>query len=1084
MKILKLRFKNLNSLVGEWQIDFTADEYRTEGIYAITGPTGAGKTTILDAICLALYGKTPRLEAINKNSNEIMSRQTAECYSEVIFATSEGIFLCHWGQHRARKKVDGNLLQQRHEISSFTDGKEGQLLEEKSSLVPKMVEEKTGLTFNQFTRSILLAQGNFDTFLKAESDKRAPILEQITGTEIYSQISIAVHERWKIERERLNTLKEHAGSVEILSEEAEHELNTKLHSSIKIEQDTTKKVTLAQKIFQWHQERQKQNLAITQIAENEVHLAQEKEDFSLQKVALEQAQKASKVEPLYTQLNYLENSHKAEHKKLIDSQIHAKEQKSSLKKSTFYTEECTKKLLVTQQEEERLRPLLAKARHLETTIAENLKQVQHAGTRLNDVKRGQDDLEKSIDRTEKEVTALNKHIQQTTDYLEKSTADKILVTELAAIEERLRQIEITVTEGKELRNKLHALDDDAKARQEVLANTAKDIANKTTETNTLKKHITTLKETQKNLLGSENLKSLNQQKDFLFKETQYIVKIIRLEDERQHLIDGKACPLCGATSHPFATEEKPELGPKEVELEEIKQRIAQIEKIDREIQQQTTFLHKEELLLAKATASQEQEIALNKNGEKDRADATKQLDNITATYKKLETTIITTLPHLELSALPADRQSFVADLRNRKALITEGEEKHQSLLLQQQKQKSDLESLKKNHADGALQFIKCGADLAREENTLKINREERSKFSFGAPDLVEKNLATQKNDASYALQKAQGAQTQSQEAIAGTLAIIATTEKNIAAKEQEIGVANNNFSKALVNHGFTDQESFLSARLSPEKLSVLEAYAKELAEKEITLKAKKDEANKQLSILNETPLSAKSMEEDLESLTVITKEHKEIQELLGRFKEQVAMNNRAKDKIAGFQQQLLAQDKEFSSWEELYNIIGSADGKKFRNFAQGLSFEQMVNHANRQLIKMSDRYLLTRDSDPKNPLGLQVIDNYQAGEKRSTKNLSGGESFIISLALALGLSHMASQKVRVDSLFLDEGFGTLDSEALETALTALANLQREDKLIGVISHISSLKERIPTQIEVCRMPGGKSTIQGPGCSKL
>ncbi len=121
-------------------------------------------------------------------------------------------------------------------------------------------------------------------------------------------------------------------------------------------------------------------------------------------------------------------------------------------------------------------------------------------------------------------------------------------------------------------------------------------------------------------------------------------------------------------------------------------------------------------------------------------------------------------------------------------------------------------------------------------------------------------------------------------------------------------------------------------------------------------------------------------------------------------------------------------------------MIGSADGKTYRNFAQGLTFEIMIGHANRQLQKMTDRYLLARDDA--HPLELNVVDTYQAGEIRSTKNLSGGESFIVSLSLALGLSHMAGKNVRVDSLFLDEGFGTLDEESLDTALETLAGLPR------------------------------------------
>jgi len=141
----------------------------------------------------------------------------------------------------------------------------------------------------------------------------------------------------------------------------------------------------------------------------------------------------------------------------------------------------------------------------------------------------------------------------------------------------------------------------------------------------------------------------------------------------------------------------------------------------------------------------------------------------------------------------------------------------------------------------------------------------------------------------------------------------------------------------------------------------------------------------------------------------------------------------------------------------------------------------MVSHANRQLEKMTDRYLLVRDE--LQPLELNVVDNYQAGEIRSTKNLSGGESFIVSLTLALGLSKMASRKVRVDSLFLDEGFGTLDEESLETSLDTLSGLHQDGKLIGIISHVSALKERISSQIHITPVSGGRSSISGPGCTK-
>ncbi len=180
-------------------------------------------------------------------------------------------------------------------------------------------------------------------------------------------------------------------------------------------------------------------------------------------------------------------------------------------------------------------------------------------------------------------------------------------------------------------------------------------------------------------------------------------------------------------------------------------------------------------------------------------------------------------------------------------------------------------------------------------------------------------------------------------------------------------------------------------------------------------------------------------------------------------------------------QGLTGQTSIYEKWVRLNSLIGSADGKKYRNFAQGLTLEIMVSYANNQLARLNDRYLLIRAEDE--PLDLNVVDNYQAGEIRSTKNLSGGETFIVSLALALGLSRMSSRKVRVDSLFLDEGFGTLDEDTLETALTTLAGLRQDGKMIGVISHVGAMKERINTKIIVQPVREGRSILIGAGLHK-
>ncbi|MDQ6974069.1 MAG: AAA family ATPase, partial [Mariprofundaceae bacterium] len=218
MKILDVQFENINALYGKWRIDFTHPDFIQHGIFAITGPTGAGKSTILDAICLALYGRTPRLDKVNQSDNGIMSRKTGHCMAEVLFETKEGQFRCQWAQHRARDSSQGKLQPPKHEIA---DARSKKIIAHKLKDVAQHVESLTGMNFDRFTRSMLLAQGKFASFLQASADHRAPILEQITGTDIYTQLSKEAHRVHAHEKERLTLLEAEMKGVVVLSPEDE-----------------------------------------------------------------------------------------------------------------------------------------------------------------------------------------------------------------------------------------------------------------------------------------------------------------------------------------------------------------------------------------------------------------------------------------------------------------------------------------------------------------------------------------------------------------------------------------------------------------------------------------------------------------------------------------------------------------------------------------------------------------------------------------------------------------------------------------------------------------------------------------------
>jgi exonuclease SbcC len=301
------------------------------------------------------------------------------------------------------------------------------------------------------------------------------------------------------------------------------------------------------------------------------------------------------------------------------------------------------------------------------------------------------------------------------------------------------------------------------------------------------------------------------------------------------------------------------------------------------------------------------------------------------------------------------------------------------------------------------------------------------------------------------------------------------TRKNLITKQEE------RFKQILTDSCFSSSQEFLDARIASQELNLLQELHNKLQRKKAELKALHKDKEIALQLEKARQLTDESAKELKKQIDKLGEEQENFQEKAISAKERLKANSTLKTKSKKQIATIVSQKNVVGRWNRLHMLIGSADGKKFRNFAQGLTFEMMVHHANAHLQTMNNRYILIRDLE--HPLDLNVIDTYQADEIRSTKNLSGGESFLVSLALALGLSKMSSQNVRVDSLFLDEGFGTLDEDALESALDTLAGLRDENKLIGIISHVAALKQRIPLQIEIIPEGNGNSSIKGPGVTR-
>ena len=1078
MRILQIRFKNLNSLNGEWEIDFTHPAFVSDGIFAITGPTGAGKTTILDAICLALFGRTPRLFKITKSSNEIMSRQTAECFAEAVFETQMGRYRCHWSQHRARKKIEGELQVPRHEIA---DADTGKVLETKILEVAKQVESVTGMDFDRFTRSMLLAQGGFAAFLQADSDERAPILEHITGTEIYSQISIKVHERQRIEREKLNLLKAEIAGITILSSEQEAEIRLEVDEKQKQETEITAKLQETDKALAWLKGFHELRTEIKALFEVNEKLSIELEEFKPERERLISAQKAAELEGHYATLAAIRKQQIEDQQSVNNEESRLPELTISVEQKAVALKNVAQSVVSAKETQKKSIPVIQKIRALDHRLADKKKiidieteQCKHTADQISLDKKL---LAQHLQRLE----AARKEMAQIQDYLRVNIHDGRLVSELAGFEEKinnLSSVQQDIARMKESRTKVL---EQMESVKKALASRAGLLAGRKLEMLDIQKNIGRQKKDLKELLNNRLLREYRAEKETLLREMALLRKIFDLESERVRLEDGKPCPLCGSKVHPFTAGHVPQMDETEKKIEILTKHIEKAEHIETEIQILETA--EKQTLKAVVTSEKLEAEAMNeqKNIEKSLQDIAIALEKSNEQCSHLKQSLLTGLQPYGVRDIPdTDITVIVRLLKKRMSNWQEKQEKKgetEKTIAELNGELKRLDAIQETHEKILLEKHAVLNTCKKEfENQ---NLERQNLFGTKNPDAEEARLEKAVDDAQLMEKNARSAWDAARQLYHTVIVQISALKSRIDGRIAEHKSLEESFSELLHTTGFADESQFDAARLIPHDQEKLKSSAKALDDRFAEIQTRIKDREKRLSV----EVGKKMTESGREALELENKALEKALRLkrdeLTRLRYQLTENKKALERIRKKQTLIEAQRKECSRWEQLHTLIGSADGKKYRNFAQGLTFELMIGHANRQLQKLTDRYLLMRDNEQ--PLELNVIDNYQAGDIRSTKNLSGGESFIVSLSLALGLSHMASKNVRVDSLFLDEGFGTLDEDALETALVTLASLYQENKLIGVISHVPALKERISAQIQITPQAGGRSQVSGPGC---
>ena len=963
MRIHTIRLANLNALTGTWEIDLDHPAYN-DNIYALTGPTGAGKTTILDAISLALYGRTPRLARIGKAGNEIMSRHSGTCHAEITFSTRTGRYRSHWSQHRARRKAGGELQNPKHELA---DADSGELLATGLKDVAAAIERLTGMDYQRFTRAMLLAQGDFAAFLRAAPDERAPLLEQITGTEIYSRISIAVHERLRDALEQQRQLATETAGIT--------PLDAATHTAL------TQESAALQKQLAALATRQQQTAAALARAQN--------------------------IAELTAELARLDEQHTA-HQAALARFAPERERLAAAQSAALLDADYARLDTLRRAQQQNSRALAAldeQAPALARTHETANQALTAASARVHSEKQRLAAAQPRWQQTRAYDHTLRHQREQLATLEQRAAAHTAAQTALAAAEK-------------------HA----AAARE----NSARaDVARKKTET-ALAAH-----------LQGRLLREYQTEKENILRELAYHQRIADLEQQRAHLHDGEPCPLCGATEHPYASE----LPAQPDDL------TARLETLDTYIKRAETLGEQHEnaqRALASAREKQQQtENTLALAAEKARNSAV----------------------HAEQHA--ALQQTYAQTLAARQALLANRD--------------PDAEETAQQHAiaeaEAAMEKARDTCQTA--QTAAAANQQQRAQLHA--------RLTAQQQELQTAEQQFAAALGMCSEIAAPSPAGRSPQRGRDGEGVDDVPCApkistfsisdhphSNTSSRAATT--FPDETAWQAARLPAAAREALARQAAALDQQTLTLHTRQQDRAARLASL--TAQSA----DDPDTATLQARqeadEHtrQQHQQTLAANQHRLAEHKRASERLAAQQQAIAKQAAETRRWQNLHELIGAADGKKYRNYAQSLTFASVIAQANRQLVQLSDRYLLT--ADPARPLELNIIDNYQGGETRSAKNLSGGESFIVSLALALGLAQMSGENMQIDTLFLDEGFGTLDEEPLDSALETLAQLRTHGKHIGIISHVAALTERIATRIQITPQNGGNSTISGPGCRRM